>query len=57
MKAGLKDFCGIMSAVLSFVATLSAFYAVTTNDRNMYIQAIIFGLAGAGVALAAVLRM
>ena len=57
MKAGLKDLCGIMSAALSVVASLSAFYAVTTSDRNMYLQAVVFGLAGAGVALAALLRM
>lgn len=57
MVEGIKNLCGIMSAVLSAVASLSAFYAVTTSDRTMLLQAVVFGLAGAGVALAALLRM
>ena len=57
MKAGLKDFCGAMSAALSAMAALSAFAAVGSGDKNMYVQAIVFGLAGVGVALAALMRM
>lgn len=57
MKAGLKDLCGTLSAVLSLMATLSAMAAVHGGSRALYIQAIIFGLAGAGVALAALMRM
>lgn len=57
MKAGLRDLCGALSAVMSAMASLSAFAAITTGDRNMYIQAIVFGLVGAGVALSALLRM
>lgn len=57
MVEGIKNLCGIMSAVLSAVASLSAFYAVTTSDRAMLLQAVVFGIAGAGVALAALLRM
>ena len=57
MKAGLKDLCGAMSAVLSAMGTLSAFTAVATGDRNLYVQAIAFGLAGVGVALYVLMRM
>ena len=57
MKAGLKDLCGALSAVLSAMATLSAFSAVVTGDRNLYLQAIVFGLAACGVALAVLMRM
>lgn len=57
MIEGIKNLCGLLSAVLSTVASLSAFYAVTTNDRAMLLQAVVFGIAGAGVALAALLRM
>lgn len=57
MKTGLRDLCGAMCAVLSAMATLSAFAAVGSGDRNLYIQAIAFGLASVGVALAALLRM
>ena len=57
MIEGIKNLCGLLSTVLSAVASLSAFYAVTTNDRAMLLQAVVFGLAGAGVALATLLRM
>ena len=57
MVEGIKNLCGLLSAVLSTVASLSAFYAVSTNDRAMLLQAVVFGIAGAGVALAALLRM
>ena len=57
MKAGLKDLCGALSTALCLLAALSSMAAVTTGDRSMYIQAIVFGLAGAGVAFAALLRM
>ena len=57
MKVGLQNLCGALCAVLSAMATLSSIAAIGTNDRNMYIHAIVFGLAGAGVALAALLRM
>lgn len=57
MKAGLKDFCGALSTVLCLMAALSSMAAVTSGNRVMYIQAIVYGLAGAGVAFAALLRM
>ena len=57
MKAALKDLCGALSAAMSAMASLSAFAAITSGDRNLYIQAIIFGLVGAGVALSALMRM
>lgn len=57
MKAGLKDFCGLFSTAFSILAALSCMAAVTGGSRNMYIQAIVYGLMGAGVALAALLRM
>ena len=57
MKAGLKDLCGAMCAALSAMGTLSAFAAVATGDRNLYVQAIVFGLAACGVALAVLMRM
>lgn len=57
MKAGFKELCGTLSAVLSLMATLSAMAAVHGGSRALYIQAIIFGLAGAVVALAALMRM
>jgi hypothetical protein len=57
MKLGLLNLCGAMSAVLSAMATLSALAAISGGSREMYIQATVYGLAGAGVALAALLRM
>lgn len=57
MKAGLRDLCGAMSAVLGAMATLSSISAVFTGNREMYVQAFVFGLAAAGVALSALLRM
>ena len=57
MKAGLRDLCGALSAVLSAMATMSALAAMFNADKNLYLQATVFGLAGAGVALAALLRM
>ena len=57
MKAGLKDFCGALSAILSAMATVSALAGMGSGDRNMYVQAVVLGLAGACVALVALLRM
>lgn len=57
MKTGLKDLCGTLSAVLCMMAALSSMAAVHGGGRALYIQAIVYGLAGAGVALAALLRM
>ena len=57
MKAGLRDLCGGGRAVMSAMATLSAFAAVGSGDRNLYIQAIVFGLASVGVALSVLMRM
>lgn len=57
MKAGLRDLCGALCAVMSAMATLSAFAAVGSGDRNLYIQAIVFGLASVGVALSVLMRM
>lgn len=57
MKAGLKDLCGLMSTALSLMAAMSSIAAVHSGSRELYIQAIVYGLTGAGVALAALLRM
>lgn len=57
MKSALRDLCGALCAVLSAMATLSAFTAVTSGDRNMYLTAIVFGLASVGVALSVLMRM
>ena len=57
MKTALRDLCGALCAVLSAMATLSAFAAVGYGDRNLYIQAIVFGLASIGVALSVLMRM
>lgn len=57
MKEGLRDLCGALCAVMSAMATLSAFAAVGSGDRNLYIQAIVFGLASVGVALSVLMRM
>lgn len=57
MKSALRDLCGALCAVLSAMATLSAFAAVTSGDRNMYLPAIVFGLASVGVALSVLMRM
>lgn len=57
MKAGLRDLCGAFSTALCLLAALSSMAAVSTGDRSLYIQAIAFGLAGAGVAFAALMRM
>lgn len=57
MKLGLLNFCGTMSAALSIMGAMSAIAGMFNADRNLYIQAIVFGLAGAGVAFAALLRM
>ena len=57
MKSALRDLCGALCAVLSAMATLSAFSAVTSGDRSMYLTAIVFGLASVGVALSVLMRM
>lgn len=57
MKSALRDLCGALCAVLSAMATLSAFAAVGSGDRNMYLTAIVFGLASVGVALSVLMRM
>ena len=57
MKAGLKDLCGALSAVMSAMATVSAIAAIGSGDRNLYVQAVVYGLIGSGVALAALMRM
>ncbi len=57
MKSALRDLCGALSAVLSAMATMSAVAAMFNTDKNLYLQAIVFGLAGVGVALAALMRM
>ena len=57
MKVGLQNLCGAMSAVLSIMGAMSAMAGMFNADKNLYIQAVVFGLAGAGVALAALLRM
>lgn len=57
MKAGVKDLCGALSAVLSLMAALASLTAVQSGNRELYVQAVLFGLLGAGVALAALLRM
>lgn len=57
MKAGLRDLCGALCAILSAMAALSAISAVGTGARNSYVLAIVFGLASVCVALAALMRM
>lgn len=57
MKVGLQNLCGAMSAVLSIMGAMSAMDGMFNADKSLYIQAVVFGLAGAGVALAALLRM
>ena len=57
MKAGAKDLCGALSAVLSLAAAISSLAAVQTGSRELYVQAAVCGLIGAGVALVALLRM
>lgn len=57
MKAGLKDLCGMLSAVMSIMAALSSLTAVQTGSRELYIQAVVYGFVAAGVALAALMRM
>lgn len=57
MKAGVKDLCGALSTVLSLMAALASLAAVQSGNRELYVQAVLFGLLGAGVALAALLRM
>ena len=57
MKAGLRDLCSALSTVLSLLAAMSSFAAISTNDKGMYIQAIVLGIAGVGMALGALLRM
>lgn len=57
MKAGLKDLCGMLSAVLSIMAALSSLAAVHSGSRELYVQAVVYGFVGAGVALAALMRM
>ena len=57
MKVGLQNLCGALSAVLSAMATMSAVAGMFNSDKNLYLQAVVFGLAGAGVALAALMRM
>ena len=57
MKAGLRDLCGALSAAMSAMATVSAIAGMLSNDKNLYLQAVVYGLVGAGVALAALLRM
>lgn len=57
MKVGLQNLCGAMNAVLSIMAAMSAMGGMFNSDKNLYLQAVVFGLAGAGVALAALMRM
>lgn len=57
MKAGLRDLCGALSAAMSAMATVSAIAGMLNSDKNLYLQAVVYGLVGAGVALAALLRM
>lgn len=57
MKSELRDLCGVLSAVLSAMATVSAIAGMLNSDKNLYLQAVVYGLVGAGVALAALLRM
>ena len=57
MKSGMKDFCGLFSATLAIMGAMASLAAVRTNSRELYIQAIVYGIAGALIALAAVLRM
>ena len=57
MKVGLQNLCGALSAVLSIMGAMSAMAGMFNADKNLYIQAVVSGLAGAGVALAALLRM
>lgn len=57
MKSAIRDLCGALSAVLSAMAAMSAVAAMFNADKNLYLPAIVFGLAGAGVALAALMRM
>lgn len=57
MKSGLKDLCGMLCTAFCIMVALSSLAAVHSGSRDLYIQAIVYGLAGAGVALAALLRM
>ena len=57
MKSGLKDLCGMLCTAFCIMGALSSLAAVHSGSRDLYIQAIVYGLAGAGVALAALLRM
>lgn len=57
MKAGLKDLCGMVSAAMSIMAAMSAIAGMFNTEKNLYLQAVVYGLVGVGVALAALLRM
>ena len=57
MTAKVHNICGAMNGVLSIMGAMSAMAGMFNADKNLYIQAVVFGLAGAGVALAALLRM
>ena len=57
MKSAMKDLCGILCTVLCLMAAMSSLAAVHGGSRELYVQAIVYGLAGAGVALAALMRM
>ena len=57
MKAGLKNLCGLLTSVLCLMSAMSSIAAVHGGICELYIQAIIYGLSGAGVAFAALLRM
>ena len=57
MKAGLKDLCGMVSAAMSIMSAMSAIAGMFNAEKNLYLQAVVYGLVGVGVALAALLRM
>ena len=57
MKSGLKDLCGMLCTAFSIMGAMSSLAAVHSGSREFYIQAIVYGLAGAGMALATLLRM
>ena len=57
MKADVRDFCGVLCAVLLIMALLASLTAAQTGSKEMYIWTVVYDLGAAAVALFMLLRM
>lgn len=57
MTYGVKNFCTALSCVLYVMAAFAAVAAAHSGSRSLYIQTALYGVLGAAVTIAVLVRL